>query len=154
MTRSSQRLTQVSSSGHIVRNQLSPSYKGETELGEGAGPEPLWRVSVSGRARRASGCGARTPSGPAGGGARAGAGGGPGGGAARGPGGCGGGLASPDKSGSEAAPEPAMEQPRKAVVVTGTLMAAAATATAGRGGLGGSRAGGVGRARWPGRGRC
>lgn len=38
-----------------------------------------------------------------------------------------------------------MEQPRKAVVVTGTLMAAAVTATAGRGGWGGSRAGGVGR---------
>lgn len=66
-----------------------------------------------GRARQA----ARPGAGPGRGGA------GLGGGAARWPRGGSGsnGLAGPDRSGSKAQPEPAMEQPRKAVVVTGTV---------------------------------
>lgn len=120
MISSSPRHDSVSSSCHSLRDEPSESCRWENRLGT-ARSHALLRELRTRCARCVSGPGTRTPGGPGGGGA------GLGGGVGVG---LGGGAArvraaaadSPVRTGnrSEVQPEPAMEQPRKAVVVTGT----------------------------------
>uniref|UniRef100_A0A4W2DVW5 Pyroglutamyl-peptidase I n=1 Tax=Bos indicus x Bos taurus TaxID=30522 RepID=A0A4W2DVW5_BOBOX len=131
MTSSSPRHDSVSSRGHSLRDEPSEFCRWGNRLGTWSSHALLSGELWTRRARCVSGPGTRTTGGPDGGGAWRGRGGGRGGaGAGAGPSsGLGLGAArvraaaadSPAPTGnrSEAQPEPAMEQPRKAVVVTG-----------------------------------